>query len=197
MRLFHFALRLLAGTLILSGGVTFSQDYPNKPIRIVASEPGGGGDFLARLLAQRISGPLGQQVIVENRPGVTPGQIVSQAQPDGYTLLVFGNGIWLGPLLQKWPYDPVRDLAPVTIATNAPCIIVAHPSMPANSVKELIALAKAKPGGLNYAGGVTGSMNHLAGELFLSPIRKFISGQRARPNVHGCRGVPSRSARCL
>ncbi len=153
--------------------MAFSQNFPHKPIRMVSPGPGGGADFAARLIAQGISGPLGQQVIVENRPtGVIPGEIVARALPDGYTLLVSGNSFWIGPFMQDHtPYDPVQDFAPVTLAVGSPNILVVHPAVAANSVKELIALARAKPGVLNYASASAGGSVHLAAELF-----KYLAG---------------------
>jgi tripartite-type tricarboxylate transporter receptor subunit TctC len=144
------------------------QAYPNKPIRIVTSAVGSSVDFTARLIAQGISGSLGQPVIVDNRAssGIIPGQTVSQAPADGYTLLIEGSTFWFGSLLQKTPYDPVLDFSPITLATRAPNILVVHPGVAAKSVKELIALAKAKPGELNYATSVTGGASHLSAELF-------------------------------
>ena len=144
------------------------QEYPNRPIRLVTAGLGTGGDFAARLIAQGISGPLGQQVIVENRAsGNITGEIVAKAPPDGYTLLLFGGGLWLAPFLDdKTPYDPVRDFSPIALATSAPNLMVVHPSLPVKSVKELIALAKAKPGVLNYGSGGTAASSHLAAELF-------------------------------
>lgn len=148
-------------------GMASGPAYPNKPIRIVTAAVGGNNDVSARIIAQGISGPLGQSVIVDNRPnGVIPGEIVSRAPPDGYTLLVYNNGFWLGPLLLKSPYDPVRDFLPVTLTDSTPSVIVVHPSLAANSIKDLIALAKAKPGELNYATTGGGSSSYLAGELF-------------------------------
>lgn len=144
-----------------------AQEFPTRPVRIVTSEAGGGNDLQARLIARGLSGALGQQVIVDNRPsGVIPGEIVSRASPNGYTLLLYNNTLWTGPLIQKTPYDPVRDLAPVTTATIGPNVLVVNPASPANSVAELIALAKARPGELNYASSGTGATNHLAAELF-------------------------------
>jgi tripartite-type tricarboxylate transporter receptor subunit TctC len=154
---------LVLGTI----SAAVAQDFPNRPVRIVTSEAGGGNDIQARMIARGLSGALGQQVIVENRPsGVIPGEIVSRASPNGYTLLLYNNTLWTGPLMQKTPYDPVRDFAPVTTATIAPNVLVVNPASPANSVAELIALAKSKPGGLNYASSGTGATNHLAAELF-------------------------------
>src|SRR3989304_5949262 len=136
------------GMVVLGPGIASAQDYPGKPIRVISPGPGGGADFVARFIAQGISGPLGQQVVVENRPaGVIPGQIVSKAQPDGYTLLVNGNSFWIAPLMRdNIPYDPVKDFSPITSAVGSPNILVVHSSVPANSVKGLIALAKARPG---------------------------------------------------
>jgi tripartite-type tricarboxylate transporter receptor subunit TctC len=141
-----------------------AQDFPNRPIRIITSALGGGSDFAARLVAQGISGPLGQPVLVENRSGVIPGEMVVQSPPDGHNLLVAAGTLWIGPLLQKSPYDPVRDFAPITLIAKAPNVLVVHPSVPAKTVKELIALAKAKP--LNASSGGTGGGSHLSIELF-------------------------------
>jgi tripartite-type tricarboxylate transporter receptor subunit TctC len=144
--------------------------YPSRPIRIVTSEIGGGLDFVARLVAQGLTANLGQQVIVDNRPsGVFTGSIVSKASPDGYTLLFNGSSFWLLPFLQSnVPYDPIRDFAPITLATSSPLMLVVHPALPARSVKELIALAKAKPGELNYSSSSPGTPQHIAAELFKS-----------------------------
>ena len=136
-------------------------------MRIVTSEAGGGNDVQSRLIARGLTGVLGQQVIVENRPsGVIPGEIVARATPNGYTLLLYNNTLWTGPLIQKAPYDPLRDLAPVTTATIAPNVLVVNTALPAKSVADLIALAKSRPGQLNYASSGTGATNHLAAELF-------------------------------
>jgi tripartite-type tricarboxylate transporter receptor subunit TctC len=153
--------------LVLASFAAPAQDYPARPVRIVTSEAGGGNDVQARLVARGLTEALGQQVIVENRPsGVIPGEIVSRASPNGYTLLLYNNTLWTGPLIQKAPYDPVRDLAPVTTATVGPNILVVNNALPVKSVPDLVALAKAKPGALNYASSGTGATNHLAAELF-------------------------------
>ena len=154
--------------IVLGVSHSFGQTYPNKPVRLVTSPPGGGNDFVSRLIAQAISGALGQQVLVENRSGVIPGETVAKAPPDGYTLLLASGNLWITPLLQKTSYDPLRDFSPVTWATNSPNILVVHPSLPVRSVKELIALAKARPGELNYASSSFGASAHLAAELFKS-----------------------------
>ena len=146
------------------------QEYPNKPIRFVTSEVGGGTDFAARVIAQALSGVIGQQVVVENRPGsVIPAHVVAKALPDGYTLLLNGSSLLFLPfMMDKLPYDTVKDFAPVTLAHKSPNVLVLHPSVAVTSVKELIELAKAKRGELNYASSGSGSSVHLAAELFKS-----------------------------
>jgi tripartite-type tricarboxylate transporter receptor subunit TctC len=152
---------------LLNAGVLLAQTYPNKSIRIVTSEPGGGLDLSARLIGQGLSANMGQPVVVDNRPsGVIPGEIISKAQPDGYSLLITGSAFWLLPLMQDTPYDPIKDFAPITLAIRSPTILVVHPSVPVKSVSELITMAKAKPGSLNYASSAPGGSSHLAGELF-------------------------------
>lgn len=156
--------------MVLGVGAVHGQNYPNKPIRIVTSEIGGSSDFMARVIAQGISGPLGQPVITDNRGGgVIPGEIVAKASPDGYTLLFIGSSFWLLPLMRdKVPYDPVRDFSPITLASNQPNVLVVHPSVAAKSVRELISLAKDSTGVLNYGSGGAGTSAHLAAELFKS-----------------------------
>jgi len=179
MRPLRFEIRILpVGVMLLGSGVACCQDpstgsgqvFPGKqPIRIITSAPGGSSDFVARQIALAISEPLGQQVIVDNRAaGNIPIEAVYRAPPDGYTVLVAGGSFWIVPLLQKTAYDPAKDFAPITIASRAVNILAVHPSMPVNSVKELIALAKAKPGQLNYASAATGGTQHLMVELFKS-----------------------------
>lgn len=153
--------------LIAIAPAIHAESYPNRPIRVVTGGPGGGSDITARMVGQGISGALGQPIVIDNRAaGVTPGLIVSQASPDGHTLLVFGSTFWVAPLLQNMPYDVVKNFAPVVLINSAPNVLVVHPSVPVNSVKELIALARAKKGELNYASGSNGGSVHLAGELF-------------------------------
>ena len=151
-------------------GLVSGQDYPSKPIRIVTAEPGGSSDFAARVIAQGLSRNFGHKVVVENRgggSGIIAAQTVAKAPPDGYTLLYYGPAIWLLPFLQdNVPYDPVRDFSPITLPVRSPNILVVHPSLPVRSVKELIALAKARPGELNYGSASRGSASHLAPELF-------------------------------
>jgi len=143
-----------------------SQAYPSKPIRIVTSPAGGGNDFPARLIARALAAPLGQQLIVDNRPTVLIADIVAKAPPDGHTLLVTGSAHWIGPLVEKVNYDPIKDFAPVTLIDRAPSVLVVHPSLPVKSVKQLIALAKAKPGELNFSVGGPGTSNFIAAILF-------------------------------
>ena len=148
----------------------YAQEFPSKSVRIVASEAGGGGDFIARLLAVGLTSAFGQQVIVENRGGgVVAGDVVARSAPDGYTLLLYGNTLWLLPLMRKQvPYESQKDFAPVTLAGRAGNMLVVHPSLPVKSVKELIALARARPGQMNFSTAAPGTINHLAGELFNS-----------------------------
>jgi tripartite-type tricarboxylate transporter receptor subunit TctC len=162
-------------TVCLAAAVSMSaaahaQSFPSKPVRIVASEAGGSGDFVARLLAQGLTTAFGQQVIVDNRGGgVVAGDVVAKAPPDGHTLLLYGNTLWLLPLMRKqMPYDPYRDFAPVTLAARGVNVLVVHPSLPVKSVKDLIALARAHPGQLNFSTAAPGTVNHLAGELLKS-----------------------------
>ena len=161
------AMTFLVGLVVQGPGLVWSQNFPNKPIRIVASAPGGNGDFMARMVALETSGGFGQPVIVDNRSVVALIDVVSRAAPDGYTLAVVGNSFMIGHLLTKKPtYDPVRDFSPVVLVTSSPNVLVVHPSVAAKSVGELVALAKAKPGMLNYASAATGGPQHLSGELF-------------------------------
>jgi tripartite-type tricarboxylate transporter receptor subunit TctC len=159
-----------AGVLCLAAGYASAQSFPNRPIRILTSEIGGSSDLVARLIAQGISVPLGQQVLVDNRAGGSvAGEAVLKSPPDGHTLIYYGNALWILPLLRKSvPYDTARDFAPITLTVNAPNILVVHPSLPVRSVKELVALAKAKPGSLNYGASAPGTGAHLAAELFKS-----------------------------
>jgi tripartite-type tricarboxylate transporter receptor subunit TctC len=166
----------IAATMSIAGSVcaqspspAAGQAYPNKAIRIVTAEPGGGADLVARITAQGLTGILGQQVIVENRGGsaVIPAEIVAKAPADGYTLSVSGNTTWLLPFLQaNVPYSPLKDFAMIVLTTSSPAVLAVHPSVAAGSVKDVIALAKAKPGELNFASGTLGSTTQLATELF-------------------------------
>ncbi len=149
-----------------------SQSFPTKPVRVVTTEPGSGSDFVTRLIAQELTSLWGQQVIVDNRGGASgaiASELVARSTPDGYTLILYGNPMWLLPLFRKnVPYDPVKDFAPITLAVCAPDIVVVHPAVAVKSIADLMALAKAKPGELNYVSSATGGSTHVAAELFKS-----------------------------
>ncbi len=156
----------LAVAAVLFAGAAAAQNYPAKVIRMQTTEAGGYPDAVARLIAQGLSAGLGQQVIVENR-AIAAVDLVAKAPPDGYTLLFYTSVLWLAPFLRDGvTWDPLRDFAPVMLATNSPNIVVVHPSLPVKSIRELIALAKARPGELNYSTSSPGSSNHLGAELF-------------------------------
>jgi tripartite-type tricarboxylate transporter receptor subunit TctC len=155
------------GLAVLSGGVVSGQEFPNKVIRIVASNPGGSTDFTARLLATGISNSLGQPVIVENRPPVGAIELVAKAPADGYTLFVSSGTVWILPLLQSVSWDVVRDFSPISQLGREVLVVAVHPSIPVKSVRELIALAKARPGELNF-GASTGGTSYLATQLLKS-----------------------------
>jgi tripartite-type tricarboxylate transporter receptor subunit TctC len=148
--------------------------YPARPVRfVVAFPPGGGTDIIARSIAQKLSRSLAQQVVVDNRPGAGGNigtDIVAKSAPDGYTLLMGSAGPLAinASLFASMPFDPVRDFAPVTLAASTPNVLVVHPSLHASTVKELIALARAHPGEINFASSGHGTPAHLAGELFNS-----------------------------
>ena len=144
-----------------------AQQFPTKPIRLITAQAGGGSDFTARLVAQRLTDSLGQQIVVDNRTGgIIIGDIAAKAAPDGYTLLIYSSSLWLLPYMRsQMPYS-MRDFEPVSYISVSPLILVVHPSVQAKSVTDLIALAKSKPGELNYASGPMGASPHLAGELF-------------------------------
>jgi tripartite-type tricarboxylate transporter receptor subunit TctC len=159
--------------LVLLCGPAAAQDYPSRPVRIVVpSSPGGGTDILARVLADHLSRSLGGQVFVENRPGA--GQMigieqVARAAPDGYTLLMAASTLAINPAMyKKVNYDALRDFAPISQVAGLPNVLVVHPSLPAKSVAELIALAKQKPGQLTYASAGIGTSPHMGMELFKS-----------------------------
>ena len=154
--------------LVLTAASTAqAQSFPAKPIRIITSGVGGAGDVASRLVAQGIAPALGQQVIVDNRAsGPIPVEVTLKSPADGYTLMLYGSTVWLGPYLRANAPDPLRDFAPISLAATAPNILVVHPSLPVKNVKEFVALAKARPGALNYGTTGIGSSPHLAAELF-------------------------------
>jgi tripartite-type tricarboxylate transporter receptor subunit TctC len=156
--------------LAMTAAQASAQNYPVKPIRIVTDEAGGGSDLILRMVAQGITFPLGQPVIVDNRGGggTVSGEIAAHAAPDGYTLLMVAGTLWIGAVLRKLPFDPVKELSPITLAVAVPNLLIVNPTLPVTNVKELIALAKSKPGQLNYSSGATGASSHIAAELFRS-----------------------------
>jgi tripartite-type tricarboxylate transporter receptor subunit TctC len=148
-----------------------AQSYPARPVRlIVPFSPGGAADVPGRIFADRLSASLGQQVVIENRPGAgsTIGaEAAAKAAPDGYTLFMISNTHFVSAALyKKLSYDSLNDYTPITQITSAPNVLIVHPSMPAKSVKELVALAKTRPGEINYASSGNGSTQHLTGALF-------------------------------
>ncbi|MCC7485886.1 MAG: tripartite tricarboxylate transporter substrate binding protein [Burkholderiales bacterium] len=163
------ALAALPG--LLAPAAQAQSVYPAKPVRLVVGQaPGGATDVVARLVAPKLGEHLGQSVVVENRTGAA-GSIgaafVAKSAPDGYNLLVVSSSYAINPsLYTDLPFDPVKDLVPVSLLAEAPFLLVVHPSLPAKSVKELVSFARARPGALDFASGGTGSSGHLAGELF-------------------------------
>jgi tripartite-type tricarboxylate transporter receptor subunit TctC len=150
-----------------------AQTFPAKPMRIVVPLAAGGpGDVLARAIGQKLSEGFGQPVVIDNRPGANTNvgsEFVAKAPPDGYTLLATASTLTINPsLYASLPYDPIKDFAPITLIASTPLVLVVHPSLPVKSVKDLIALAKTKPGQLNYGSAGNGSTLHLAGEMFNS-----------------------------
>jgi tripartite-type tricarboxylate transporter receptor subunit TctC len=165
----RIAINVSCGVLLLSSvHDSGAQNFPTKPIRMVTAEVGGSSDFIARLMALGLAPSLGQPIVVNNRGGsaLIPIETVAKAPPDGYTLLMFTSNLWITPMLQAVDYDPVKDFAPITMASRASSILVVSPSLPVNSVRELVAYVKSKPGQVNYAHGPTGSASHVAGALF-------------------------------
>ena len=150
---------------------TLAQDYPNKPIKIIVAYPAGGAnDIVARTIGQELAQDLGQPVVIENRSGAAGtigAEAAAKSAPDGYTLFMAAGAHTLAPSLHvKLPYDIVQDFQPISLAALGTYLLVVHPSVPANSVRELIALAKAKPGALNFASSGAGAPPHLAGVMF-------------------------------
>jgi tripartite-type tricarboxylate transporter receptor subunit TctC len=161
---------LLALTALALTAPVMAQDYPSKPVRlIVPFPPGGSNDVVGRMIAQQLSDRLGKQVVVDNRGGaggVIGSEAAANALPDGYTLLVISIAHAVSPWLYKLNYDPIKSFVPVSILASGTNVLVVNPDLPVHSVGELIALAKQKPGELNYASAGIGSFQHLGGELF-------------------------------
>jgi tripartite-type tricarboxylate transporter receptor subunit TctC len=167
-----FAVFVLSGTL----SAAQAQDYPSRPIRMVVPfAPGGGSDISARVLADGLSDALGQSIVVDNRPGagsILGCDIVAKANPDGYTTLLGNISMAFNTAIyKKLPYDAIKDFAPITLATDQPNILVAHPSLPAKSFTEFLSLASSQPGKFTYGSAGSGSGTHLAMELLLMSRR--------------------------
>ena len=163
----------LAGILVVTGSVAFAQAYPSKPIRIISIfPPGGGNDILCRAVAQKVTENLRQQVIVENRPGangIIGTEVAARSAPDGYTITLIPSGHAVNAsLYRKLPFDSIKDFTPITLAGSSPLVVALHPSVPVKSIKELVVLARARPGQINYGTAGVGSSGHLAGALFES-----------------------------
>ena len=163
---------LAAAGLLLSLAVPAAaqSDYPNRPVRlIIPFPPGGSNDVVGRMIGEQLGKQLGKQVVVDNRGGaggVIGTEIASKAPPDGYTILVISLAHAVNPWLYKLPYDPIKDFAPIGVMGSGPNVVAINPTLPVNSIKELVALAKSKPGELQYASAGVGSFQHLGGELF-------------------------------
>jgi tripartite-type tricarboxylate transporter receptor subunit TctC len=164
------SLSLLAAVSMAVAEIASAQVYPTKPVRIITAAAGGGSDFATRLIATPLGAALGQQVIVDNR-GLLASDIAARAPADGYTLLLSGQTLWLLPFMRENVASSAADFAPITTATETANLLVVHPSLPAKSTKELMTLARARPGQLNYATSGVGNSVHLAGELFKSLAR--------------------------
>lgn len=166
----NLAAFLLAAIFGHMSGAAIAQSYPARAVRVIVPfAPGGGTDILVRTIAPRLSEALGQQLVIDNRAGggsTIGSELAAKSPPDGYTLLAVDTSFTTNPsLYSKLPYDSTRDFAPVSLLAAAPVILIVHPSVPVKTVKEFVALAKAKPGQLNFASGGPGSSTHLGGEL--------------------------------
>ena len=168
---FRSVLLAAAGLMVALTTMAAAQaDYPNRPVRlIIPFPPGGSNDVVGRMIGTQLSEKLGKQVIVDNRAGaggVIGTEVASKAPPDGYTILVISLAHAVNPWLYKLPYDPIKAFAPIGVMGSGPNVVVVHPDLPVHSIKELIALAKQKPGDLQYASAGVGSFQHLGAELF-------------------------------
>jgi hypothetical protein len=166
----HAMLLKAAGLLLALTTAVAAQDYPNKPVRlIIPFPPGGSNDVVGRLIATHLGERLGKQVVVDNRAGaggVVGTELAANAPPDGYTIQIVSIAHAVNPWLYKLPYDPIKSFTPISILASGPNVVTVHPSLPVNSIKDLVALAKQKPGELQYASAGVGSFQHLGGELF-------------------------------
>src|SRR3954462_3775768 len=161
---------LLLACVLVAAHAQAQDAWPAKPIRMILPfPPGGGTDILGRLIGENLSARLGQPVVTENRGGAggnVGAEAAARSAPDGYTIVLVAPSIAISPsLYSKLNYDPVKDFAPVAMVASVPNVMITHPSVPAQNLREFIALAKAKPGGMNFGSGGSGTSNHLAGEL--------------------------------
>jgi tripartite-type tricarboxylate transporter receptor subunit TctC len=189
----HSSLVLLCAALFATGMSAGAQQFPTRPVRLIVPQSAGGStDVIARVVAQKMTEGLGQTVIIDNRPGagsLNGTEMVIHAAPDGHTLLAVAASFTINPAIhKKLPFDPIRDFTPVTQLATLPHILIVRPSVPVNSVKELIALAKNKPGELNYASSGIATSTHMAAELFM-----FMTGTRM-VNVPYKGGAPAMTA---
>ena len=169
-------IRVLPLLLCALAASSMAQSFPSKPVRFIAPfAPGGGSDLIARKLAHALTGTLGQPVVVDNRTGgsgVVGTDIVAKSAPDGHTIMMTTPTFTVNPsLMAKLPYDNIRDFAPITLIATAPHLLAVHPSLPVKTVKDVVALAKAKPDQLTFSSGSTGGSSHLSGALFNSMAR--------------------------
>jgi tripartite-type tricarboxylate transporter receptor subunit TctC len=165
-----FVHALLAAAALAATSVASAQQYPVKPVRIIVPfAPGGGSDFIARFIAQRLTDSLGKQVIVENKPGAGGVLGIEQgikSPPDGYTLTLIASSYTVNPSVYKINFDPIGDMTPIIQISQGPLLVVVRPALPVKNIKDLVAMAKAKPGQINFASSGQGSVIHLATELF-------------------------------
>jgi tripartite-type tricarboxylate transporter receptor subunit TctC len=172
----HWWHRAAAAALAVVSASALAQDpYPSKLVRLIAPAAGGNADIVARFVSTGLAESFGQQVIVDNRGAIAPG-VVAKAPPDGYTVLITGSPAWLLPVLKPGVGWDAKDFAPVTLATTSPSLLVVHPSVPVANVRQLIALARSRPGELNFASGTVGATPYLAGEMFKHMARINIVG---------------------
>ena len=202
-RILIAALCLLSASVYGQGPSTSSgQAYPTGPVRVVVPfPPGGGNDSMGRILAQKLTESFGKQFVVDNRGGangMVGSELVAKAPRDGYTLLVNGANFVTSPSLYPKPtYDPIRNFEPISLLAFAPNVLVVHPSVPAKNVKELIALAKAKPRQINFAGSGSGSTPHLAGELFKTMTKTEMMHVPYRGTGPAITGLLSGEVECM
>jgi tripartite-type tricarboxylate transporter receptor subunit TctC len=163
---------IVVGAVALCSGIAAAQGYPTKPVRlIIPFPPGGSNDIVGRFIATKLTERLGKQVVADNRGGaggVIGTEAAAKSEPDGYTLLIISSAYAINTSLYKLPYDPVKAFTPIAKVGTGPNVFAVHPGVPVNSVKEFIALAKEKPGQLNFAAAGVGSFQHLGSELFKS-----------------------------